>query len=122
MRKVIEYSRKLEEAGLTRQQAEVHLNILEEVIEGEMATKVDILALDTKIQIVENKLTSKIEELDHRLSSRIEELDNRLTAKIEELDTKMTNGFKELEYKLTIRLGMMLTVAVSALGVMIKLG
>ena len=46
MIKALKYSKQLEAVGLSREQAEVHLEILTEVIEGEMATKADLKKLE----------------------------------------------------------------------------
>jgi hypothetical protein len=64
MRKALVYSRRLKEAGLTQEQAEVHLGILEEIVEDEMATKSDILAMDSKF-------TAKFEQMEYKLTFRL---------------------------------------------------
>lgn len=64
MKKALHYSRKLEEVGLTREQATVHLEILESVVEDEMATKADI-------QNSESNLRSEIRQLELKMTIKV---------------------------------------------------
>lgn len=56
----LKYAKQLEAAGVSREQAEVHIHIISEIVEGELATKQDIERLD-------HKLETKLLELEYRL-------------------------------------------------------
>lgn len=47
----LKYARKLEAAGITREQAEAHVQIIAEIIEGDMATKADLKDLEHRLVI-----------------------------------------------------------------------
>lgn len=47
----LEYARRLEAAGFTRQQAETQANILAEVIDERMATKQDLRELELRLVV-----------------------------------------------------------------------
>ena len=87
MRKALAYSKKLEEVGLTREQAEVHLEILDDIVEDEMATKQDLKNLDSKlttqIQKLESKLTTEIQFIHKDLGGKA------TTADLAKLESKL---------------------------------
>lgn len=56
----LRYARKLEDVGFTRAQAEANIQIIAEIIEGDVATKQDIKEL-------RKDLERKIESSEHRL-------------------------------------------------------
>ena len=65
MRKAIVYSKRLEAAGLTRAQVEAHIEILEEIVEDEMATKADIQSLKSEMT---NQLQSLRSDMTNQIS------------------------------------------------------
>ena len=88
----LQYARKLKEAGVPDQQAEIQAEALREIIEDKLATKIDLKQL-------ENELRKEIENVKKEIKS------------VEE----------RLSYKLTIRFGSMLVAAVLVLAAIIKL-
>lgn len=58
------YAKKLEEAGFTRQQAEVQANAMREIVEDKLATKQDLDALRIELQ-------RDMKELELRLTIRL---------------------------------------------------
>ncbi len=54
------YAKKLKEAGFTEQQAEIQAEALKEIIENNLATKLDIEELRRTIKELEYKLTIKM--------------------------------------------------------------
>lgn len=63
----LKYSRILEAVGLSREQAEAHIQIVAEIVEGELATKQDIHETKQEIKALENKMDSKFEQMEYRL-------------------------------------------------------
>ena len=91
LRKAIKYSKQLVEAGLSQEQAEAHLEILEEILEEDVATKEDIRNL-------EKHLTDKIVSVEKSLRSEIQ----------------------NLELKMTVKLGMIVTIAMGGIATFFK--
>lgn len=143
MRKALMYSKRLEKAGLTRTQAEVHLEILEEVIENEMATKNDIrdlkaftasreslmlaqddigeirvlMATREELKEIKSQMVTKDELNEIKAQMATKDELNVLNQRVDHLATEI----KLLESRVTIKLGLMLSAAVLALSAIIKL-
>lgn len=47
----LRYARKLEQAGLTREQAEAHIQVIAEILEEDVATKQDLKELEYRLVI-----------------------------------------------------------------------
>jgi hypothetical protein len=56
----LKYAKQLEAAGITREQAEAHIHIIGEIVEGELATKQDIRELEHKLIELEYRLIIKL--------------------------------------------------------------
>jgi len=56
----LKYAKILEESGLTRNQAEAHMQIITAVVEEDMATKADIKELRLEIQAFKNEIIVKL--------------------------------------------------------------
>lgn len=101
------FVRRLKEAGVPEAQAEAMSDAFKEAQgEAEFATKQDIAELKQEMVLLRRDL---------------KELETRLTHDLNGLETKLTRDLKEMEMRLTIRLGLMLTVAVGAVATLVKL-
>ena len=60
----LNYAKKLEAAGFTREQAEVQTQAIREVIEEQLATKRDLKDLETSLE-------GKLRDLEYRLTIRL---------------------------------------------------
>jgi hypothetical protein len=56
----LKYAKKLEEAGFSRQQAEVNIQIIAEIVEDDVATKQDIKELKDEMQKLEYRIVIKL--------------------------------------------------------------
>jgi hypothetical protein len=56
----LKYSRILEAVGISRDQAEAHIKIISEIVEGDLATKQDIKGLENKLVQLEYRLIIKL--------------------------------------------------------------
>jgi len=56
----LRYSRVLEAVGVSRDQAEAHIKIIAEIVEGDLATKKDIESLENKLIQLEYRLVIKL--------------------------------------------------------------
>ncbi len=90
MNNSLKYVKILEGAGITREQAEVHVQMISEILEDDLATKQDV----------------------HNLKQDIKNLDIRF----ESIEHKILQS----EYRMTIKLGSLVTVAMAALAAVTK--
>jgi hypothetical protein len=60
----LSYARKLEAAGVAREQAEAHVQIIAEIVEGDLATKQDVKS-------VKDELKDEMEKLEYRLTIKL---------------------------------------------------
>jgi BioD-like phosphotransacetylase family protein len=88
----LKYAKKLEEAGVSREQAEVHIQIMTEIIETNLATKQDLKDLSA--------------ELRYEIVSRFQALSAQII---------------QSEQKMTIRLGGIVSVAMGLMLALEKL-
>lgn len=56
----LKYSRVLEATGVSREQAEAHVQIMAEIVEGDLATKQDLKILENKIEQMESRLIIRL--------------------------------------------------------------
>jgi hypothetical protein len=56
----LSYTKKLEQAGVSREQAEAHVQIIAEIVEGDLSTKQDIKDLKDEMQKMEYRIVIKL--------------------------------------------------------------
>jgi hypothetical protein len=67
----LKYAKRLKEAGFTEQQAEALASAQVDLIEANLATKVDILALKRDIEALRADLQRDLKDLEYRLTIRL---------------------------------------------------
>ena len=67
----LKYAKELEAVGVSREQAEAHIHIIAEIVEGELATKQDIQKLDLRLEGLSDRFENKLVELEYRLVVKI---------------------------------------------------
>jgi len=130
------YVKKLRDAGVPEQQAEIQVEAIASLIEERMVTKQDQQLLETNLRRdmkeletnlrrdmkeLETRLETRIKELETRLETRIKELETRLETRIKELEVELKHDIKDLETRLLIRLGGLLVIGIGAIATLIKL-
>ncbi len=103
----IKYIGELREAGVPEKQAEVHLRILHEVIESNLATKRDIQEVKRDIKELEQRMELKINEVKRDIQE--------VRREIQELRNEVKRDIKELEQRMTIKLGALVVVTIGIL-------
>jgi hypothetical protein len=93
----LKYAKKLEEVGVSREQAEVHMQIMSEIVETNLATKQDIIDVRRDIKDLETKLENRIGQFETKVDSRFEQVD----AKFAQLESKFDGKFAHFDLKLT---------------------
>ena len=85
----LKYAKQLEQAGFTREQAEVQAETFFSIVNENLVTKRDLREL-------ENKLVQTIKELEIKTSHDIKESENKTTLDIKELDSKTVLEFENI--------------------------
>ena len=124
----LKYAKILESSGITRKQAEAHIQVLSRVMGEDVATKHDFAHLNNKMDSLQavlrsdmralestmNGLDSRIDGLDSKIDgvegkidgvegkmdSRFQQVNDKFDSKFEFLDKKMDVGFKQVDEKL----------------------
>lgn len=71
MNNTLKYVKILESAGIAREQAEAHVQIITELTEGDLATKQDMKNLETKWDLSVERLEHKMLQLEYRLTIKL---------------------------------------------------
>jgi hypothetical protein len=99
MNNALKYVKILEGTGVTREQAEAHVQIISDILEGDLVTKQDLLnsenALKTDLVRLESNLNNSVQQLEHKML--------------------------QMEYRMTIKLGSIVTVGIAAMTAVFKL-
>lgn len=105
----LKYTKQLEQVGFSREQAEIQLQIIGEVLEGDLVTKQDF-------KLLEAKMESGFDGLSKKVEYEIANLSGRLEHEVADIGGR----FERLENRLTIRFGAFLFVGLTALASLIK--
>lgn len=109
MNNALKYVKILEGTGITREQAEAHVQIISDILEGDLVTKQDLLNS-------ENSLKAFLTRLETKIDTSVDRLDKKTDTAVQQLENKML----QLEYRMTIKLGSIVTVAIAAMTAVIK--
>jgi hypothetical protein len=108
----LKFSHRLQQVGVSREQAEAHAELARDMVIAELATKADLGTtgkdLQTEIKAVSKDLRGEIEVLSKDFRAEIKALRSDLQAEIKEVRAEL----RLLEQRMTIRLGAMLAAAV----------
>jgi hypothetical protein len=100
----LKYVKKLEEAGIPREQAETHIQIVTEIMETSLATKQDIKDLQaaTKQDIKDLRIATQQDSKDLRTatSQDIKDLQASTQQTFQEVHLKMDQGFQNLRLEM----------------------
>jgi hypothetical protein len=105
MNNALKYVKILEGTGITREQAEAHVQIISDILEGDLVTKQDLLNSENSLKASISILDTKFLRLDTKIDTAIENLENKIL---------------QSEYRMTIKLGSIITVGLAAMAAVIK--
>lgn len=106
----LKYAKQLEGVGLTRAQAEAHMQIMTEIVETNLATTQDLKDLG-------RDLRQEMKDLGHELRQEMKDLGHELRREMKEVRAEMV----QLEYRLTIKLGTIVSLAIGVAVALSKL-
>lgn len=106
----LSYTKKLEEAGVVRVQAEVYVQTIEQIVEDNLATKEDIKDLNRDMRLGFAQFEIRFVEFKN-------ELKNEMRTDIRDLKNELI----KLEYRLLIKMGVLVTVSLTTVGTVLKI-
>lgn len=71
MKNALNYVKVLEGAGIARAQAEAHVQLLSEIMEGDLATKQDVKNLETKLDAFGERFDHRLLQSEYRLTIKL---------------------------------------------------
>ena len=113
----LRYNARLVEAGFKKEQADESIKILAEIMESNLATKIDMVKLENKIDHTKSELLSKIDNINSELLSKID----NINSEIQNGHLKLENKIEKSEFRMTKILGSILIISMSVIGFLIKL-
>ena len=84
------YARRLEKAGVPREQAEAHAEAVHALVREEVATKADVLEVKRNLQEVETRLKAEIRRVGSRPGDKFDEAADRLVARLDAMERRIT--------------------------------
>lgn len=128
MNNTLKYVKILEGTGVTREQAEAHVQLITEIMEDDLATKQDIknleVATQASIKDLEVATQASVKNLEVATRTSIKELEQSvalLNNKVDALAERFDHKMLQMEYRMTIKLGTIVTVAMAAATTAMKL-
>ena len=110
----LEYTKKLEKAGFTKEQAEHSVLMVIEIMDKNFATAHD---LEKSTLITTADIKEMRSEMQNMESSIRKDMKNMETS----IRTDLNHGFENLESRMTIKLGSMLVISVAAMATLVKI-
>ncbi len=71
MNNALKYVKILEGAGITREQAEAHVQIISEILEGDLVTKQDLLNSENVLKNSMDHLEHKMLQMEYRMTIKL---------------------------------------------------
>ena len=131
----LRYAKKLEAAGVSREQAEAQIQIIAEILEEDMATKLDLSHTKDELKVDIHNLRVELHSFRDDLKKDISGVRTEMYTIRDDLKKDITTVKTELylvrddlrkdisvlEHKLALKLGTIITVAITAATAVIKL-
>jgi hypothetical protein len=114
------FTKALEEAGFSRVQAEIQVQVITEIIEDDLATKQDLKILEGSIKHEMTLLRGEIQALEGRMHGQMQSLEGRMQGDMQSLEGRMQNSMQTLEYRLTIKLGTLTILGFTTMATLMK--
>ena len=71
MNNALKYVKILEGTGITREQAEAHVQIISDILEGDLVTKQDLLNSENTLKNSVERLEHKILQMEYRMTIKL---------------------------------------------------
>ena len=110
----LKYTKQLEEVGLTRIQAETHIQIMGEIVDTNLASKQDMKDL-------RQDMRQDMKDLTQELQQEMKDLKVELRQEMKDLGQELRHEMRLLEQRMTIKLGAIVSVAMTVVVAVAKL-
>lgn len=104
----LKYSKQLQQAGVTREQADAQAEALHEAVSESVATR-------AQLESVGQELVGRIDHAAQRLDTKIETVAQRLDAKIEGVDLKPSAEIRQLRWMMGVLVALNAAILVKLL-------
>ena len=71
MNNALKYVKILEGTGVTREQAEAHVQIISDILEGDLVTKQDLLNSENALKLTMERLEHKMFQMESRMTIKL---------------------------------------------------
>lgn len=71
MNNALKYVKILEGTGITREQAEAHVQIISDILEGDLVTKQDLLNSESSLKNSMERLEHKMLQMEYRMTIKL---------------------------------------------------
>lgn len=71
MNNALKYVKILEGTGISREQAEAHVQIISDILEGDLVTKQDLLNSENSLKITMERLEHKMLQMEYRMTIKL---------------------------------------------------
>lgn len=109
----LRYTKRLEEVGFTKQQAETALEIGIEVMNDNLSSKEDLKELGL---VLKGELRQEMGELSSTLRQEMNELSSTLRQEMSDLKIEIKEEMHGFQDRLTLRMGAMFAATIAILG------
>lgn len=109
----LKYSKDLEAAGFSREQAEATIDVFFKFMEHNFATKEDINSLRGEVREAINGVRLELNDLRTEMNGKMTGIQSEFS--------QLKHEFQSLEQRMTIKFGLMQTAGIAFLAALIKL-
>lgn len=124
-------TKQLEQAGFTREQAESQIQMVTEIVEGDLATKQDIhllrndsektiVLLRHDMERIESSLRSDMEKMETSLRSDMEKMEVSIRVDMKKMEASLRHDMQQLENRIIIKLGTLFVIGFSTMITVMK--
>lgn len=112
----LKYVKKLEEAGVSREQAEMHIQIVGEIMETNLATRQDLkdlnLLLTHEIALFRQETTQSMVSFRQEIAQSMVLFHQEITQSMALLRQDVKQEMAQSEQRMTIKLGTIVSIAI----------
>lgn len=100
------FTKQLEEVGFSREQAEIQVQVITEIIEDDLATKQDLKILESNLRGDSTGMRGELQQVESNLRGEIKSVRGEL---------------QQMEYRLIIKLGTLLVIGFTTMVTLMKI-
>jgi hypothetical protein len=98
----LDYARKLEQAGVPVAQAELQAKALGEALVGAVATRGDLAAFESRLDVRFAKIDARFEQMEAKIAARFEQMEAKIVSFSNELKLELGGRIDTLRWMLGV--------------------